>query len=183
MKTLFLSTIFLLTFQLTFGQEDTVGETTTTTMTNYTWQGACFDNKGKPLNPSDPSNQVYNVKKFQSKTQIEINIKSVKLGSQTVSIDINYKDKVESDTKIINLNDTIGIKVVIGKATENGIKKYLYKFLVYKKDKGSNCWRPMTSANYFYDVYAQTMSVNLYAIGFPNTKDYFQILEGWIKYD
>ena len=184
MKTLFLSTIFLFTVKVTFGQADTIGsETNSQTSTTYTWQGACYDNNGKPLNPTEPFNQVYNVKKFQSKTPIEINIKSVKLGSQTVSIDFLYKDKIEGDTKILNLNDSVGIKFVVGKTVENSVNKYLYKLEVYKRDKGSNCWRPLATMLSFNSVYAQTVSLSLFSIGAPGTKDYFQIAEGWVKFD
>ena len=180
----YLTTIFLLIINFAFGQLDTVSSETNFQMqTTYTWKGACCDNNGKPLNPGDVSNQVYNVKEFKSKTPIDINIKSVQLGSQTLNLDIHYQDKIEGDSKIINLNDTVGIKFTLAKTMENGIKKYLYKLQVYKKDKESNCWRPLTASMSFFDVYSQTMSLNLFTIGYPNTKDYFQIVEGWIKFD
>jgi hypothetical protein len=184
MKTFYLTTIFLLTINLAFGQRDTItSKKDSTIRTIYTWKGACCDNYGKPLNPGDAMSQEYSVKKFKSKTPIDINIKSIKLGSQTISLDIRYQDNIEGDTKIINLNDTTGIKLTIAKAVENGTKKYLYKLQVFKKDKESNCWRPLTLSMNFFDVYAQTISLNLFAIGHPDTKDYFQIVEGWIKFD
>ncbi len=184
MKTLYLTTIFLLTINITFGQHDTItSETNSQIQTTYTWKGACCDNNGKPINPGDVMSQVYSVKKFKSKTPIDINIKSVKLSSKTISLDIHYQDNIEGDTKIINLNDTVGIKLTIANTEENGSKKYLYKLQVFKKDKESNCWRPLVNSMSFFDVYSQTMSLNLFAIGYPDTKDYFQIVEGWIKLD
>jgi hypothetical protein len=184
MKTFYLTAIFALTINLAFGQRDTItSETNSTIQTNYTWKGACCDSYGKPLNPGDAMSQVYSVKKFKSKTPIDINIKSVKLGSQTINLDIHYQDNIEGDTKIINLNDSTGIKLTIAKTVENGTKKYLYKLQVFKKDKESNCWRPLTNSMSFFDVYSQTMSLNLFSIGYPDTKDYFQIVEGWIKFD
>ena len=133
-----------------FGQSDTIStEINSQVQTTYTWKGGCCDNYGKPLNPGDAMSQVYTVKKFKSKTPIDINLKSVKLGSQTISLDIHYKDNIEGDTKIINLNDTTGIKLTIAKTIENGTKKYLYKLQVFKNDKESNCWRPLTNSMYF----------------------------------
>jgi hypothetical protein len=73
--------------------------------------------------------------------------------------------------------------MTIAKTLENGSKKYLYKLQVYKKDEQSNCWRPMTASMNFLEVYSQTMSLNLFSIGYPDTKDYFQIAEGWMKFD
>lgn len=184
MKALYLMTTFLLSINFAFGQQDTIySETNFQTQTTYTWQGMCCDNNGKPLNSSNISSQVYIVKKFKSKTPIDINIKSVKFGSQTISLDIHYQGKIEGDTKIINLNDTTGIKLTIAKTVENGTKKYLYKLQVYKKDEKSSCWRSMTATISFFDVYAQTISLNLFSIGYTNTKDYFEIVEGWITFD
>ncbi len=182
MKTFYVTTIFLLTINLAYGQLDTItSETNSLIQTTYTWKGACCDIYGKPLNPGDALSQVYNVKKFKSKTPIDINIKSVKLGSRTISLDIRYQDNIDGDTKIINLNDTTGIKLTIAKTAENETKKYLYKLQAYKKDKESNCWRPLTNSMSFFEVYSQTISLNLFTIGYPDTKDYFQIVEGWIK--
>lgn len=184
MNTLYLTTIFFFTINLAFGQLDTIAtETSSEIQTTYTWKGVCCDNNGKPLNPGDAMNQFYSVNKFKSKTPIDLNIKSVKLGSQTISLNVHYQEKIEGDTKIINLNDTVGIKITIAKTVENEIKKYLYKLQVYKKDKASNCWRPLTNSMSFFDVYSQTISLNLFGIGYPDTKDYFQIVEGWIKFD
>lgn len=184
MKTFYLIAIFFLTINFAFGQPDTISsEGYSEIQTTYSWKGACCDNYGKPLNPTDAFNQGYSVKKFKPKTPIDINIKSVKLGSQTISLNIHYQDNIEGDTKIINLNDTTGIKLTIAKTIENGAKKYLYKLQVYKNDKESKCWRPLTNSMSFFDVYSQAISLNLFSIGYPNTKDYFQIIEGWIKFD
>lgn len=184
MKTIYLITFFLFTINVALGQRDTIiSETSSKIQTTYTWKGACCDNNGKLLNPGDAMNQVYSVKKFKSETPIDINIKSVKLGSKTISLNVHYQENIEGDTKIINLNDTVGIKITIAKTVENEIKKYLYKLQVYKKDKASNCWRPLTNSMSFFDVFSQTMSLNLFAIGYPDTRDYFQIVEGWIKFD
>jgi hypothetical protein len=184
MKILYLTTIFFLLINSAFGQRDTItSETNSQIHTTYTWKGACCDNYGKPLNPGDAMSQVYCVKKFKPETPIDINVKSVRLGSQTISLDLHYQGNIEGDTKIINLNDSVGIKVTIAKMVEYGAKKYLYKLQVYKKDKESNCWRPLINSMSFFDVYSQTISLNLFAIGYPDTKDYFQIVEGWIKFD
>ncbi len=170
--------------KLGLGQQDSIqSEAGFGVQTSYTWKGSCCDNFGKPLNPSDIINQFYNVKKFNPKIQVDINLKSIKIGSKTISLNVNYKDKIEGDTKIVTLNDTVGIKLTIAKTVENGTKKYLYKLQVYKKDIESNCWRALTNSMSFFDVYSQTMSLNLFSIGYPDTKDYFQIVDGWIKFD
>ena len=175
-KLLLILSVFLLT-QTSFGQEGEVGSNT------YTYQGPCSDSNGKPINLADFSNQVYTVKKFSKKTLIDFNIKSVKIGLETIGLDLKHKDKIEGETSIIQLTDTIGVKLVIGKTIENNVKKYVYKLLVFKKDSQSNCWRPLTTMNTMFDVYNQTLSLNLYSIGTPDTKDYFQIVEGWIKFN
>jgi len=177
MKKIILITSVLFLTQISFGQE---GEVETST---YFYQGPCCDANGKPMNPADYSSQVYAVNKFNKKTLIDLNIKSVKIGSETISVDLKHKEKIEGETSIISLTDTIGIKLVIGKTIENNIKKYVYKLLVFKRDVQSNCWRPLTTMNSMFDVYNQTMSMNLYSIGTPDTKDYFQIVEGWIKFN
>jgi hypothetical protein len=105
MKTIYLTTVLLLVINLAIGQQDTIiSETTTQIQSTHTWRGACCDKNGKPLNPGDAISQVYSVRKFKSKTPLEINLKSVKIGTQTISLDINYKEKIEGDTKIIRIN-------------------------------------------------------------------------------
>ena len=186
MNTLILSIISIFFFQISFGQIEhasSTSDTITKINTPFTWKGSCCDNNGKSLNSEDVSNQVYEVQKFMPLIPIEINLKSIRLGSNTFSISTRYTNKIEGDTKIINLNDSLGIKFVIGKVIETGIKKYICKLLVFKMDKESNCWRPLNSGNSFFDIYAQIQSLNLYSIGYIGTKDYFQIIEGWIKFD
>lgn len=185
MKTLFLTTFFILMITIVFGQQDTISPKRSTQLqsTNTTWKGSCCDHLGKPLNPGEALGQSYIVKKFKTQTPIELNLKSIKVGSKTISLDFHYKDKIEGDTKIININDSVGCKITLAKTVENGDKKYLYKLQIFKKDTMSNCWRPLTNSMSFFDVYAQTMSLNLFGIGYPESNDYFQIVEGWMKFD
>lgn len=184
MKTFYLTTFFLLTINILFGQRDTIiSESDSKIITTSTWQGECYDNNGKPFNPGGRMSQVYMVNNFKSKTPIDINIKSIKLGSQTIKLDIRFKDNIEGDTKIINLNDTVGIKLIIAKTVENGAKKYLYKLEVFLKDQESNCWRPLTFSIPYNDVYTQTVSLNFFAIGYTDKPDYFEIVEGWLKFN
>ena len=166
MKTILLITLTLFP-QLTWGQINS-------------FKGTCCDNKGKPTKSEDLTTNVYIVKKHKSKTPIEVNIKSVTLGVKTVMVDISYKDVIDYETPLININDTVAIKLVLGKTTENNINKYLYKLLVYKHETKSNCWKTLTAFNAFYEVYSQTMTLSKVAVSYGNA-DYFQIQEGWIK--
>lgn len=160
--------ISLLLVQFAIGQENL-------------WKGSCYDESGKPQNPADFSNQVYQVKKHKKKTPVSLNIKSIKIGSKVINVNIEFNEKIEFETPVIDINESYSVKLILGKTTENEINKFLYKLIVFKKENKSNCLRPLSTFNSFYEVYNQTMSLNLFSIGYENSENFFRIEEGWIK--
>lgn len=149
----------------------------------YKYKSPCFTKDGKPMNPAEYSFQVFEVKRFKKKIPIDINIKSIVLGKKTVNLNFQYSAKIESETNILSITDSIGLKLILGKTIENGIKKYVYKIMIFKKDKDSDCWRPLTIMNSMYDVYNKKMSINQFGIGTKGTENYFEINVGWIVFD
>jgi len=183
MKNLHLLAILICSTNLLFGQNDSTSYISEeSSAQTYEWKGECCDENGKHYVPS-VYESFYAVKKFKKKIPIEINFKAIQLGKKVISIDVHYADKISGSTKLINLNDTIAIKLVIGKVVEDENDKYLYKLLVFTKDKVINCWRPLTIVSNFTTVYSQTISLNQYAIGYSDKNNYFQIIEAWVKFD
>lgn len=184
MKTLSLNLIFLLSINFLFGQHDTIQlKTKYQTQITNTWESECYDNYGRPLNTQNDIYRAFTVNEFKTKTPIDINIKSIKLDSQTININIHYQENIEYETKIINLNDTTGLKVTIAKTVDNGYKTYLYRLEIFKKVNESNCWRSTSLPTSFFNVYSQTTSLNLFSLDNIDKGEYFQIIEGSIKFE
>jgi len=146
------------------------------------WKGPCVDSTGKPVNPGEPYSQVYEVRKFRKRTQVEIEIKQIRLGDQLSKINLGYKGRIMDETSILPLGLGLGFKLVIGKSIENETRKYLYKLVILKYDQSTSCWHPLTPTTTYYEVWAKTISL-AYSVGTEGTNDYFQIVEGWIKFD
>lgn len=147
------------------------------------YRGSCLDKNGTPKNPADVSMQVYHISKFKKNIPVEIKIKSITIGQQTVPVDVSFNGKISSETPVIMMNDSLGIKLVVGRVTENNLNKYVYKLLFYKKDISPDCLRALSIFSTYNDVYSQTMSLNAFSVGYSGTAEYIRIDEGWIRFD
>ena len=143
--------------------------------------GGCCDDKGKPKNPGDATLNFYHVKKHSKTLAFELKIESITLGQEKLKIDLHFKGNINCDTPILKVNDSLGIKVIIGKTTENGLNKFMYKIDFYHMDKPNECWKSAMQFTSFFEIYNQTQSLDLFAIGIEGENDYFRIDSGWMK--
>lgn len=147
----------------------------------YSYQGPCCDASGDPSNPADPAYQTYSVKSFKQKTPVEIAITSIIIGKERHIVDFKFRAAVGAETEVLNVTDSVGIKLVLGQMRENKRNKYIYKLIVYRRDGASNCWRPLSTFNQMFDVYAQTISLSLFSLGDRESEGFVEIVEGWMK--
>lgn len=148
---------------------------------NYEWKGPCFNQNGIPTDPSDPNVLCYSVKKHKRKIPVEISINKILLGTETVQVNFNWGNKIASETEVLELNESFGIKLNIARITENREKRFLYKLQILKMDSETNCWRPLSIFRSYNEVIHQTISLSGTSVGYEGSSDYFKILEGWIK--
>lgn len=142
---------------------------------------ACYDSTGIIQGPDEYYFPTYRVKKNKKKTQISIHVKSITYGETELKMDVVYEDKIEAETPIIPLNDTLAIKVVLGKVTENNNNFYLYKSMIFKLDKETNCWGTLGYYNTFYYFHSQLVNLSGSSVGYEGDSGFFKINEGWIE--
>ena len=147
------------------------------------WKGPCINKNGLPQDPSDYNVQRYSVKKHKKRLPIEISVNKIMLGKKTVDINFTSTITIKSETDIIPMNDSLGIKRNLARIIENQEKRVLYKLQFLKMEKESNCWRPVTIFSSYYEVYNQIISLSGSSVGFEDKPDYIKIVEGWIKLD
>ncbi len=155
-------------------------EGTSAVVTNQ-WVGPCCDTAGDPANPADAEYQIYSVKSFKKTTPVQLVIKAITVGSERQSVDFTFTQSIGSETGVLEVTSGVGVKLVLGQVQEHKRNKYVYKLILYKRDTSSNCWRPLSTFNSMYDVYAQTMSLGLMSVGVEGTDDFIRIEEGWMK--
>jgi hypothetical protein len=97
-------------------------------------------------------------------------------------LDFKFQSRIKDETKIIKLNDTVGVKLVIARSVEFGSKKYLYKLSYYKKDFSGNCWRSYSGYGFMTPVYHRTVSLNGTSFMLSGTS-LFVVYDGWITFD
>ncbi len=147
----------------------------------YSYQGPCCDASGNPSNPADPAYQVYTVRSFKKTTPVELVIKSITIGKERRSVDFKFNASIASETDVLQITDGLGVKIVLGQIQENKRNKYIYKLIIFRRDQASDCWRPLSTFLQMMDVYAQTISLNMYSIGAEGTEDFVRIEEAWMK--
>ncbi len=149
-----------------------------TTYIETQYAGPCYNNDGVLDSPE----WVYTVKKFKPRASVELSIKKITVGNRQITVNGYFKGNVGGDTKLIQLNNSFAVKLVLARVTENGVNKYLYKLLVMKHDMQTNCWRSLAPFN-FNEVYSSKVSFSGYSMGYQERADFFRVDEGWMTID
>lgn len=147
------------------------------------WVGPCYEKEGSPYNQQESVLGRYVVKKHKKKTTIEVDIRTIQIGSEELTIHFSHRETIQAETGILTIHDSYGIKFNLARIVENDQNQFLYKLQVFKKDTTTDCWRPLTVYNSFYEVYNQTITLNNSSIGYEGSSDYFRFVEGFIRLD
>jgi hypothetical protein len=66
------------------------------------YETPCTDDNGKPFNPSDLSNQVYEVKRFKSKLQVTLTIREIGLDGKRMCWTLSFKAELKMKQKLLS---------------------------------------------------------------------------------
>jgi hypothetical protein len=156
--------LFILTTQITKAQ-------------TQEWQSPCYEDEQPVLSDDEP---LY-IKKFPEKIPVTIEIKKIEYGSTSIDCNFKFTGKIDYETGLFHLNDTLGVKFSFAKTKIHGKNKYLYDMVVYKKEQG--CWRGLTTYHNYHEVYAQTIRLNGSSISTNNNKMYFSFADAYFRFD
>ena len=145
--------------------------------------GECYNENGLPFNANGSYFQRYNPKHHKKKNRIEINIRAIKIGPETVIVNFRHVEKVGCETAVLRLNDNYGVKLLLARTVENGKNIFLYKLPVFNLDAETGCWRSISTFNGYYEVYSKNIMLNGYRIGNLDSVKMFAIVEGFINID
>ena len=116
-------------------------------------------------------------KPFKELLKLTIEAKKIKIGSQTHLIEFLYKEDMNSESSLIQFNDSIGIKVSVARAIDYKNNIYLYKIDIFERK--DDCWRSKNPINYYNKFQLGTISAG-YGSGIEGSIDYL-FFEGTIK--
>lgn len=123
---------------------------------------------------------AFTVDQFHEQTPVSLHIKSVFFKGKENAVNFTWNGKIKFETDLLKVNDSLAVKLVIGKTSDNRQNKFLYKLMVYEWKK--DCWKAMSIFDTFYSVCANPVQLNGYAIGSPGDSYYFRIKEGAISF-
>jgi hypothetical protein len=96
------------------------------------------------------------VKEFKDNLKLTIEAKKLTIGKTTHSINFLHSEIIQSESTLIQFNDTIAAKISVVRAVDYKNKKYLYKLDLFEKK--DNCWRPKNTYNFYNEFHLGTIS-------------------------
>ncbi len=140
------------------------------------WNGPCVD--GTQETPTNYAVPKYYVNKFKKKYQIHLKIDQIRIGEKLFDVNLDFSKKIKFETNVLELTDSVAVKLQIAKTEFNSNKELLYRLMILKKD--SVCWRSL-SVFYFNPVWSNKMTLGGSSVGYEGTKDFVQIVKGEIE--
>ncbi len=140
------------------------------------WSGPCVDEPQEtPTNYTVPK---YYDNKFKNKYQIHLKIDQIRMGEKLFDVNLDFSKKIKYETNILELTDSVAVKLQIAKTEFNSNKELLYRLMILKKD--NVCWRSL-SVFYFNPVWSNKMTLGGSSVGYEGTEDFVQIVSGEIE--
>ena len=109
------------------------------------------------------------VKEFKDNLKLTIEVKKLTIGKITHIINFLHTETIQSESSLIQFNDSVAVKISVARAVDFKNKKYLYKLDLFEKK--DNCWRPKNTYNYFNEFHLGTISSGS-GSGIEGTIDY-----------
>lgn len=147
--------IILTAFAL-FTLTDTYGQTTKHTQV----KDVCFGNSNYRNN---------SVNEFNESLTITVDILEIQNGKVSENVEFSHSEEFANETSLIEINDTVAMKISICRAVDYGVKKYLYKIDLFRK-KGK-CWNNAGGPGLWAEFYPGQLTEG-FSVGTPNTSSY-----------
>ena len=93
----------------------------------------------------------------------------LKVGKTTEKIDFQYSETIQNESSLIQLNDTVAIKVSVTRAVDFKVKKYLYKVDMFTKT--GKCWKAASGTGLWNEFYPGVVTGG-WSVGFEGTSNY-----------
>lgn len=137
------------------------------------WRGPCAD--GTEESSTNYGIPKYYVDKFKKKYNVHLKIENIMVGEESVDVKLDYNGKIKYETEILELTDSIAVKLLLARSEINSNKELLYKLMILRNQDG--CWRSL-SVFYFYPMWSNKMTLGGTSVGTPGTDGYVQIGRG-----
>jgi hypothetical protein len=111
------------------------------------------------------------VNEFKDKLTATVNINELTIGAKMYNVKFNHTEQFNTETSLIRINDTLGIKISIARIIDYGRKKYLKQLVLLKYD---GCWKDVCIFN--WETYELGTINTGYSSGEKGDKDYLGIV-------
>jgi hypothetical protein len=115
------------------------------------------------------SQEQKTIDKYKDNLTLKIEVTILKVGKISTAINFTYDEIIQNESSLIQINDSVAIKVAITRAVDFVEKKYLYKVdLFTKSDK---CWKRASGANDWNEFYPGIVTAGC-SVGYEGTDNY-----------
>ena len=108
------------------------------------------------------------VESFKDQLTLTLDIVEITDGRISSNVDISFKEQIENES-LVQINESVALKISIVRAIDFGVKKYLYKFELFRRR--GECWAS-AGGNGLWNEFYPGIITNGFAVGIENTAGY-----------